>query len=322
MDCDELKVYIGTVIKEAQALLSQNTEWVDRYNAYTESLIENINSGSLSLLKQEFNEYPPLRFYISTTNAKKKNVLSLDIRYLGQSVATLTANPTNIIISTKDKEEKNARDFGCNIILNDEKWISPKAKQFRIFFRDKVPDKKHNHESNVENLLLEEFSKTSSDNKAILHIQPVKIFDIRYAMPTPISASNPKKLKYAGSKGGGIDLFARTGKKPYLTIIEIKDENTQKEPPLDALKQAIQYAIFIRELLRSDKGQTWYHIFGFSGLLPKKLKIRVACAMPDDFADTSFANKTYAVGNDEIECHYIYFKYDGQSLSDFQTSLR
>jgi hypothetical protein len=143
-------------------------------------------------------------------------------------------------------------------------------------------------------------------------------------MPTPISASNHKApLKYSKSKGGGIDILARTGRGPHatLTVIEVKDENTDKEPPEAALKQAIQYAVFIRELLRSDCGEAWYKIFGFTGGIPKNLKIRVACAMPDDNLDKSFAKKTCSIGSDTIECHYIYFKYDGKRLSDFQTSL-
>ena len=143
-------------------------------------------------------------------------------------------------------------------------------------------------------------------------------------MPTPISASNHKELKYADSKGGGIDIFARTGKGhgTYLTVIEVKDENNSKEPPKDALKQSIKYAVFIRELLRSDSGQDWYKIFGFRGKIPTQLTIRAACAMPDDDnIDVSFAKNIYPIGDDKIECHYIYFKYDGKQLNDFQTSL-
>jgi hypothetical protein len=147
-------------------------------------------------------------------------------------------------------------------------------------------------------------------------------------MPTPIGASDHKKLIYAKQYGGGIDIFARTkkGRATYLTVIEVKDEYNPKEPPKDALIQAIQYAVFIRELLRSDCGENWYKIFGFSGAIPKKLKLRAVCAMPlpDNNVvnvDKSFEKQTYQIGCDEIECHYIYFKYDGRQLYDFQTSL-
>ena len=153
----------------------------------------------------------------------------------------------------------------------------------------------------------------------------MKLFGIKFSMPTPLSASHHSKpTKYTKSYRGAIDIFARTGKggkNTYLTVIEVKVINNSKVRPQNALKQGIQYAVFIRELLRSEKGQDWYSIFGFSGKLPKKLKIRVACAMPDDFIDKSFANKKHGVGCDEIECHYIYFKYNGKRITNFQSSL-
>lgn len=319
---------IDAIINEAQKMLSKNSEWVERYNGYAKNLLANINV--IKSNRSKFNEFPPLYFYISTTNAKNaKSKLLLDIRYRGQSVATLKVNKGNIIISTKEQDDKNLRDFNCNIKLNDITWKEIDASEFRKFFKNRAYSRndndknKKNEEHNVENLLLSEFSKRNSNDKQITGIQPIKISGIRFGMPTPISASNHKALKYANQHGGGIDIFARTGKgrATYLTVIEVKDENNSKEPPKDALKQGIQYAVFIRELLRSNCGKDWYKIFGFTGAIPKNLIIRVVCAMPDDNLDKSFANQTYIIGDDKIECHYIYFKFDGKRLTGFQKSL-
>ena len=319
---------INETIKEAQKLLSENTEWKNRYTKYAKKLLE--NNDNIKSHRNTFNKFPPLYFYISTTEAQKaKSNLYLDVRYCGQSVATLKANKKGITISTKKQDVRNLRDFDCDIQLNEIPWRDKQASDFRKFFRDrpylrnKSDKNKGNAEHNVEHLLLSEFSKKESLNKQILYIQPIRICGIRFGMPTPISASNHKELKYADSKGGGIDIFARTGKGhgTYLTVIEVKDENNSKEPPKDALKQSIKYAVFIRELLRSDSGQDWYKIFGFSGKIPKKLTIRAVSAMPDDNIDVSFAKNIYPIGDDKIECHYIYFKYDGKQLNDFQTSL-
>lgn len=170
-----------------------------------------------------------------------------------------------------------------------------------------------------------EFAKSSSADKQILGIQPVVFECFRISMKTPISASEKKLLKYSKQSGGSIDILARSGqgKGTYLTVIEVKDENNKKEPPLTALKQAIRYAVFIRELLRSEIGNDWYKLFGFNENVPQKLKIRVACAMPDNYSDTSFAKTILPIENDLLECHYIYFKYDkdNNQLTDFQTSL-
>lgn len=319
---------ITDIIKEAQELLSRNSEWEGRYKNYADNLLANINF--IQLMRRSFYQFSPLHFYISTTYAKKaKTKLQLDIRYRGQSVATLTASQNEILISTKDQNENNLRDFNCDIKLNDICWRDKQVSEFRKFFKYRVNSRnvndknKRNEEHNVENLLLTEFSKRKSNNKPIPGIQPVKICGNRFGMPTPISACDHTQLNYSGPKGGGIDIFARTGKgrATYLTVIEVKDENNAKEPPQDALKQAIQYAVFIRELLRSECGEEWYKIFGFSGTIPKSLTIRAACAMPDDFIDKSFEKESCKIDTDKIECHYIYFKYDGKQLSDFQTSL-
>jgi len=330
------KMSIENTIEEAQKLLFEKIEWKKRYEGYAMNLLNNIDNNFIKKYRQRFNEFSPLCFYISNTNAtidtkkNKEKRLLLDVRYRGQSVATLKATPNDIIISTKDKVTKNLRDFDCNIELKDVSWKDVITQEFRKHFkyrvdtRNNTPNNKGNEEHSVESLLLTEFSKKNSKNKQIHGIQPVKICGIRFGMPTPISASDHKKpLRYSKHKGGGIDIFARTGKgrSTYLTIIEVKDENKDSDPPTDALKQAIQYAVFIRELLRSSNGENWYKIFGFKGKIPQKLTIRVACAMPDNILDKSFAKKTYLIGNDNIECHYIYFKYDGKQLSNFQTSL-
>lgn len=320
---------IVDIIKEAQDLLLKNPEWENRYMGYADKILANISV--IQENRRGFYLSSPLHFYISTTNAKSaKTALLLDIRYRGQSVATLKANQNDITISTKQQNVNNKRDFDCEIKLDGISWREKQGREFRKFFkyrdnsRNNIVQNKKNEEHNVECLLLSEFSKKISNDKQITGIQPVKICGNRFGMPTPISASNHTKLKYAKQNGGGIDIFARTGKgrATYLTVIEVKDENKLKEPPKDALKQAIQYAVFIRELLRSGCGEKWYKIFGFSGDIPNTLTIRAVCAMPDDDVDETFAKKSFKIGdNDKIECHYIYFKNDGKQLSDFQTSL-
>lgn len=321
---------ISDTIEKAQALLLANkAEWEKRYTDYATSMLSNENC--IKTNRRKFREQAPLRYYISTTNAKgARSALLLDVRYRGQSVAQLKTSKNDVTISTKGKNMTNLRDFDCEIELNDISWNESDAQKFRRFFKSREntrnrKNNKGNEEHNIESLLLSEFSKRNSKAKHILGIQPVKFCGIRFGMPTPISASDHKKpLKYAKQNGGGIDVFARTGiggRSTYLTIIEVKDENKSDEPPTDALKQAIQYAVFIRELLRSDCGEAWYKIFGFKGKIPKTLNIRVACAMPDNILDQSFAKTVYPIGSDCIECHYIYFKHDGLRFSNFQTSL-
>lgn len=319
-------------IKEVREKLSTNDEWIKRYKSYAEKI--NVNLLVHEEIRRNINEFSPLHFYIRTTDVQKPKNLKLDVRYFGQSVATLTDNNSEIYISTAKKDNKNYRDFNCEIILDkNSKWRDENAREFRKFFKEnakprkKTSDNKGNEEHKLENLLLTEFSKRNGKDKQIRGIQPVKIFNARFGMPTPIKASNHKSLSYSKQYGGGIDILARTGRggnSTYLTVIEVKDENNKKEPPKDALKQAIQYAVFIRELLRSESGDSWYKLFGFTGKIRKNLTIRVACAMPynsEDDIDTSCKEKGYSIQNDKIDCHYIYFQYDRKQISNFITSL-
>ncbi|MCL2124097.1 MAG: hypothetical protein FWH34_08385 [Desulfovibrionaceae bacterium] len=114
-------------------------------------------------------------------------------------------------------------------------------------------------EHNIESLLLTEFSKQKKEGKGVVGIQPVKYCGFRFAMATPLKASDHKKISYIGPGGGGIDILARTSVGSVrLAVIEVKDQYLPSEPPTDALKQAITYAVFILRLLRSKSGCDWW----------------------------------------------------------------
>jgi hypothetical protein len=90
--------------------------------------------------------------------------------------------------------------------------------------------------------------------------------------------------------------------------MELKDENTTNELPGDAMEQAIAYATFIRELLRSDAGATWWRLFGFEGKVPEPLNLYAACGMPsNENNDYSFGRMELNIERDTITLHYIYF---------------
>ena len=61
-----------------------------------------------------------------------------------------------------------------------------------------------------------------------MNLKPLKIFNkVRFAMNTPICASDTKNIKVKTESGGGIDILARcgVGLASRLTVIEVKDEN-------------------------------------------------------------------------------------------------
>lgn len=308
------------VIEETQSLLKENSEWRERYSGYADSISR--NKPLIEIVRRSFHEWSPLYVYLNTTSAKNaKNSVSFELRYMGQTVAKLIANKDKKHkLSTKNSknklEETNLRDFGCNLCMAAADWDGKPAIEFRKFFKDRegareTGSNKSNEEHRLESLLLTEFSKTKSQEKPLLRIQPVKIAKVRFPMPTPISASNHKAIKYSGIYGGGIDILARTGtggKATHLCIMELKDKNEKREPPKAAMEQAIAYATFIRELLRSDTGVAWWKLFGFKGNIPEPLELYATCMMPSNHNnDYSFGNMELNIERDTIKLYYIYF---------------
>jgi hypothetical protein len=315
------------IVDDTQAILIKNkAEWENRYIGYAEEISRNLLS--IKKNRSELNQWEPLYYYLNVTNAKNSKITTrFEVRYLGQTVAELKSNPDKVTLSTKSYDENNLRDFDCGIKLDSVPWLCDDAREFRKHFKDRPPmrnradNNKGNEEHRLESLLLTEFSKPSG--KLLPNIKPITVENFRFPMPTPISASQKGDAKYAKQRGGGIDIFARVGtggQATYLCVIELKDE---PEPASNVLKQAIKYAAFIRELLRSEAGEVWWKLLGFNGVIPNKLLIHAVCAMPnDDKAETDFAKQQpLKIGTDEIQLDYIYFTESSNKIINISHSL-
>jgi len=301
------------VIERTRARLRENSEWKERYAVYAREINDNLTT--IGAVRTTFREWSPLNVYLNISSAKKaRHSVGFELRYMGQTVARLTGNKdgNHKLGITRELHEPNRRDFQCEIRLSSADWQGTDAKQFRDFFRKRPPriGPKGNEEHNVQSKLLTAFS--AGEGKVIRRIRPVTISGVRFPMPTPISASNPKEIGYSKHHGGGIDILARTGtggRATRLCIMELKDENERIEPPRKALQQAVAYATFIRELLRSNSGGDWWRLFGFrGGEIPEPLELYAACVMPsNDNNDYSFGNMELRIAADIIKLHYLYF---------------
>lgn len=319
------------VIEKTRLLLKDNSEWRGRYVDYAERIRS--NTPSIISAPSSFREWSPLKVYLNTTSAKgARNSVSFELRYLGQTAAKLQGNKDKgFRLSTKQYEETSLRDFGCDICLSAADWDGKDSAAFRRFFKDRKGARtgganRANEEHRLESLLLTEFSKRKSKGKPLLGIQPVTIAKVRFPMPTPISASNPGAIKYSGKRGGGIDILARTGvggRATHLCVMELKIKNGKRKPEA-AMKQAIAYATFIRELLRSDAGAAWWELFGFGGEVPEPLELYAACAMPsDEYNNISFGRTGLNIERDIIRLQYLYFsdEYDRIRIKPGDTTL-
>ena len=239
------------------------------------------------------------------------------------------------IVAVCDPDIKKAQSYAdkyhceCYNESNIDQWLSwhsEQAKDFRKIYLDlenkiqsdsAVKKALGQPEHDMECELLKNYSQKSSAGKEILNIQPVMMGNTgaRFQMPTAIKASTAKNgtanIEYSNSKhsGGGIDILARmgSGKGTKLAVLELKDSYSKSEPPEKVMHQAVAYATFIRELLKSDCGEKWWKFFGFGGNIPQKLEIKAIVVMPYDAnAKTNFGGMELPIDNDTIKLGYIY----------------
>lgn len=159
-------------------------------------------------------------------------------------------------------------------------------------------------------MLLQEFAKTSSYDKLLTGIQPIKYSNLFYPIPIIL---NPEE------EHGYIDILTRT-KVRKLTIIETL---TEKATPEMILTNATSKAIFLLNLLHTEQGQQWYKIMGFHGRVTTHLTIKVCIAVPKQLANKckKFESFELRAGADSIEYHYMSYDTDGAQITKIDTTL-
>lgn len=285
--------------KDCLELLSSQTEWIERFAGYADSLVN--NRGNYG--RRRFRVRKPLTIYTSVDKAQRSPVY--DIRYKGQSVGTVKVSKNGkVTLSSSPKKDKHGNFyFGWNKQLNKSDWHGKDATEFRRHFYSLAGDEKtKSPEHRIENQMLIELSKTTSQNKLFCNIQPVRLCGYFFQMPTPLRASDHKP-QYS-ERGGGIDILARVGRgsNVRLCVCELKDEYTSRESEAEVIKQAISYATFIGALLKQKNKEgnnetnasKWWELFGFSRTIPEHLEIDVVTLMPAD-------ENAKPIENDRIE---------------------
>ncbi len=302
-------LYIEVVQRTLDLLKNHNTgdDWETRYNNYYDDITKKKKENLIRINS-------PLFVYTTITGEKSKYPV-MQLRYMGQIVGKLIKKSNRYFLSldkkTNKTNDKAFTDKTKNTVYKitdcgDFDWSkSTQAREFRKFFKEHKINSgiKHNNykEHTIESGLLTDLSKKTGSTKALKYIQPVKLNRKRFQLSTTLAASNIHKaksandlnnndyIKYSKFHGGGIDILARRkkGKETYLTVIELKDENKNSEPPETVMYQAICYATFLHELIRSKKakGKEWYNLFlnhkHSNANVPNKLIINCVVAMPD-----------------------------------------
>ena len=214
--------------------------------------------------KSKFNQWEPLRVYLSTTKIRAG---LFSVRFWGQEVGELVLEGDKILLKiAKKTPQRNQKRFGLD---PDEwtyrekeagswEWSGQKARRFRKYFQEYERDKvKVCTEHFVESELIREMSRGTrmKFGGKLKHIQPIKVAGCPLQIPVPISACTGKP-KY--SPKGNIDILARR-KGARLGVWELK------KPDVDlstVLQQAYIYSVVLLKTLRQpEEGIKWYRLF-------------------------------------------------------------
>lgn len=313
-------------------LKTSDIDWKKHYAGYAVNMVRNEQRAKAA--GSAFRTPKPLCCYLTLGEAQTAKNWTYSLRYLGQTVASVKVQDKSLKIEIdQDLAENNRKFWSFKLGDFSEDWSTgEKAKAFRKHFKalENTKEKRAlSPEHTVESALFSELEKTSGVSKALCGIQPIRYGGTRTHMKTALSASQAKNNKVSVKKSGGeIDLFCRQrqGNRARLTVVEIKDENKPKESPEKAIKQAIAYAVFIRELVRSESGPAWMKLWGMENQpWEDGFTINAVVAMPKkDTDDLSFAHEILRLGRDRIQLHYISFLGDARDGADvpFETSLR
>lgn len=313
------------IVTKAKQLLEKEENrqiWEKAYKQYAEGIIKNSSAYKDNAKLFQINK--PLVAYTSiskvTSDGKTTNY---DLRFAGQSVGEVLVNNGEVYLHvSKPQADRADKKFGFKESkeLEKAKWHSKDAINFRSFYSTKKSTDKikvHSKEHRIESFLLKEFSKTSSENKKLCYIQPVKLGgNFFFQQATPLQASDHKPSFSEAT--GGIDILARvthSDGKSRIAIIELKDENKPSESQKDVMTQALIYATCIAYLLRSESGKDWYNIFreNFKDEkdVPEKIELDVVTLMPEGTSEEGdLANIEIEELDVTLHLYTLYYKSD------------
>ena len=297
-------------IEQAQKMLEQSKDWQKTYERISKTL-----AGNKALLDQfykQIKKYERIQFYLSEVPSTPADTILIQVRYQGQTIADISISKEKTTISTKQYNENNKKIYGCDIQLEGEELNTKDTYKFLEFFNKEIsPKEKIDEQAHINSMLLQEFAKTSSYDKLLTGIQPIKYSNLLYPIPIIL---NSKEEEH-----GYIDILTRT-KVRKLTIIEIL---TEKATPEMILANATSKAIFLLNLLHTDQGQQWYKIMGYHGRVTPHLTIKVCIAVPMQLVNKckKFEPFELRAEADSIEYHYMSYDTDGAQITKIDTTL-
>lgn len=241
---------LETTIEQAQKTIEQSKDWNKTYEEQAKILTE--KKSLLDQFYKEVKQFEGIQFYLTEVHPTQDNIFTVQARYQGQPIATIKIAEDKNTVTTTTYDESNKKNYNCDIQLKDNDLRTKETMQFLTFFNKEMkPKGKINEQSHTQAMLLAEFAKTSSYDKLLTGIQPIKYSNIFYPIPIVLNTQE---------EHGYIDILTRT-KIRKLTIIEPMRED---QTPEMVLANGTSKAIFLLNLLHTEQGQQWYKILRIS----------------------------------------------------------
>jgi hypothetical protein len=301
-------------VEEFKNMLNDNSDkkWEDRFGGYAEEILY-----AKEKWHRQFDIPEPFTGYTNITRIKRTRTTTrfeYDLRFAGQSVATIYVENGKVTISTKKKDNNNKKHFGITQTLEGIDWNDSNVESFMAKFTEELKENSNSPELRLkDDFLLTKFGK---ENSPLCNIQPVKLFEMFFEMPTTFSGTKAKHEKERAN-GGHIDILTRithSSSESQLCVMELKKDNQQTTESVElVMRQALAYATFIARLLNSRSGKDWYKIFGFSKEIPKPITINVVTIMPEGSVKENFETEpgkpeiVDVCENTQLELYSLYF---------------
>ena len=297
---------LNSVIEKSQKTIEQSKGWHVKYDTQVNAMLENRTLLDQFKIKRLTKEYSALQFYLNEIS--QPDLITITAKYKGNGIATITITKDTAQISTETYEKSNKELFNIDTKLKNEDLNTIQTHKFLEHFNQDIKLKTKPNKETQESMLLAEFSKTTSYDKLLTGIQPIKYADTLYFQIPMTIGANPTEY---------INILART-KVRKITIIEVLQDGQDLDT---ILAQATAKAVFLTNLLHTEQGEKWYKLMGFHGRLPNQITLKVCITVPKSSKIKEFQPFQIQNGIDTLDYRYLQYENDQEKITSIKTNV-
>ena len=302
----EKEELLNSVIEKSQKTIEQSKDWHIKYDKQVNAMLESRTLLDQFKIKRLTKEYSALQFYLNEIT--QPDLITITAKYKGNGIATITITKDTAQISTDTYEKSNKELFNIDTKLKNEDLNTIQTHKFLEHFNQDIKLKTKPNKETQESMLLAEFSKTTSYDKLLTGIQPIKYADtLYYQIPMTIGA-NPTEY---------INILTRS-KIRKTTLIECIEDGQDLDT---ILAQATAKAVFLTNLLHTENGESIYRLMGYHGRLPNQITIKTCIAVPKNSKIKEFEPFTIQNGIDTLDYRYLQYENDQEQITSIKTNV-